>query len=94
MSAARARRFSTCKCCGALTASALCDSCGDFITRGASLSSRPPSIAAIWGGRTGSADFRTELAGPAAYLPGAPPDQEDSMTSATEPREIEPLGGG
>ncbi len=53
-----ARRFTTCRCCGGLSASAYCGSCGDFHTR--RLAVVQAAVAAIWG-EDGVGRFKTEL---------------------------------
>jgi len=53
-----ARRFSTCRCCGGLSASSLCDGCGDYYAR--RLAVTQAAVAAIWGA-DGVARFKTEL---------------------------------
>ena len=57
MSAAR-RRFTTCRCCGGLTASSLCDPCGSHHAQ--RIAVVQAAILALWGS-AGAVRYETEL---------------------------------
>ena len=57
MTAAR-RRFSTCRCCGGLAASAFCDQCGAYHVQRAALVQAV--ILALWGS-AGLTRYQTEM---------------------------------
>jgi hypothetical protein len=51
-------RFSTCRCCGALTTSAYCDACGRHRAQRDTVVH--DVVTALWG-KAGAASFQTEL---------------------------------